>query len=200
MPGAGGSHRAQRPLRVTVVVGEAEVVHAFEARGGRGAGNALGTGDAGDEKRTAGRRSPHDFCPNGRGEHRALETVSTKGRLEILRRSVAGFKAGEHRGVGQADLFQGLPQAAARQQQAAGKGVHGREGQELDVAAHTDVGEAVVEDEDIDGRIAAERESGCRAAVRADDDGDAGRLLGDHHRLVARLLDRCRRSVALTGD
>ena len=49
MAGAGGFDRAEGTRRIAVVVGEAEVIHAFQAGGRRGASDALRAGDAGDE-------------------------------------------------------------------------------------------------------------------------------------------------------
>ena len=122
--------------------------------------------------------------------------MAAQGRLEVGRRFDASFETGNHRGVGEAHHAQGLAQPAARQEEAAGERVGGREGQDLHVAAHPQMGETVVQQEDVDVGRAIEGQRGGRAAVGADRDDRARRLLGDRQRLVAGLIDRDQGTVA----
>ena len=84
------------------------------------------------------------------------------------------------------DGRQRLAQAAGGGEAAAAEGVGGGEGHEVEVAAQGQMGEAVVEQEEVGrGLEAAQRLQAGLPAVRADHHGHPGQLAGEQHRLVA---------------
>jgi hypothetical protein len=203
--GEGAVDARQARLRVGVVVGEAQLPDDLVAGGARGARELLRPRQPGDqEDARAGRQRAAVAQPRRAGRGGAGETGSAEAeRAEGLGERRAGGEpaapagAGQHHGVGAGRGLQRLAQPAAGEEAPAGEGVGRREGEEVEVAGERQVGEAVVEEEEVGDRVQPlEGVAAAEPAVRGGHHRHPRQLAGQEHRLVARQAGPQERSGA----